>query len=140
MEYRPLFWLWQVSSTLKSSTDPCADTAGSGNSPITNTTKGSCGPAHSTSCLGSKFGDCCSEYGYCGSTSEYCSVNNGCQTDFGSCIAEEISISVDGSCGKGKTCQGSVFGNCCSGHGYCGSTADYCSATGGCQSAFGSCS
>lgn len=35
------------------------------------------------------------------------------------------------------TCQGSVFGNCCSPAGWCGSTAAYCGD--GCQSGFGSC-
>lgn len=47
-------------------------------------------------------------------------------------------LSVDGSCGPGKTCQRSIFGNCCSSHGWCGSSADYCGA--GCESAFGTCS
>ncbi|KLU85912.1 hypothetical protein MAPG_04931 [Magnaporthiopsis poae ATCC 64411] len=49
--------------------------------------------------------------------------------------------SADGSCGqvsgKAITCQGSVFGNCCSMYGYCGSTPGYCGS--GCQSAFGTC-
>lgn len=34
-------------------------------------------------CLGSAFGDCCSEWGYCGSTNAYCGT--GCQLAFGSC-------------------------------------------------------
>ncbi|KAH3941820.1 hypothetical protein HBI56_237000 [Parastagonospora nodorum] len=35
------------------------------------------------SCLNSKWGDCCSQYGYCGSTPAYCST--GCQSGWGSC-------------------------------------------------------
>jgi hypothetical protein len=35
------------------------------------------------------------------------------------------------------TCQGSVFGNCCSPAGWCGGTAAYCGD--GCQSGFGTC-
>jgi len=46
-------------------------------------------------------------------------------------------ISEDGSCGDGQTCQGSTFGNCCSAAGYCGSSSDYCGT--GCQSSFGTC-
>ncbi|KEQ65581.1 glycoside hydrolase family 61 protein [Aureobasidium melanogenum CBS 110374] len=49
-----------------------------------------------------------------------------------------LTVSTDGSCGNGVTCQGSSLGNCCSSHGYCGSSAEYCQA--GCNSAFGTCS
>jgi hypothetical protein len=48
-----------------------------------------------------------------------------------------LTISTEGSCGNGVTCQGSSFGICCSGHGYCGSTDEYCGT--GCNSAFGTC-
>jgi cobalamin biosynthesis Mg chelatase CobN len=48
-----------------------------------------------------------------------------------------LSISVDGTCGTTTTCQGSVFGNCCSQYGYCGSASGYCGT--GCQSGFGTC-
>lgn len=34
-------------------------------------------------CQGSTYGNCCSRYNFCGSTSEYCGT--GCQTGFGSC-------------------------------------------------------
>lgn len=34
-------------------------------------------------CAGSAFGDCCSEYGYCGGTNAYCGT--GCQAAFGTC-------------------------------------------------------
>ncbi|KAH7356170.1 hypothetical protein BKA66DRAFT_400422, partial [Pyrenochaeta sp. MPI-SDFR-AT-0127] len=36
-------------------------------------------------CQGSKWGNCCSQYGYCGSTRDYCDVANKCQKDFGTC-------------------------------------------------------
>ncbi|TKW50087.1 Chitin deacetylase [Colletotrichum tanaceti] len=50
-----------------------------------------------------------------------------------------LAVSRDGSCGAtgAKTCQGSVFGNCCSKNGWCGSTAAYCGT--GCQSKYGTC-
>ncbi|KAJ3547832.1 hypothetical protein NM208_g1312 [Fusarium decemcellulare] len=97
-------------------------------------TDGSCGKNGKT-CKGSKFGDCCSSSGYCGSSKDHCQA--GCQPQYGTCAAED-NISTDGSCGKnGKTCKGSTFGDCCSSSGYCGKTSTHCGA--GCNSAFGTC-
>jgi len=48
-----------------------------------------------------------------------------------------LEISTDGSCGNGITCEGSVWGRCCSAHGYCGNDDAYCGAE--CQVAFGAC-
>ncbi|CAK7218751.1 hypothetical protein SBRCBS47491_003616 [Sporothrix bragantina] len=45
---------------------------------------------------------------------------------------------VDGNCGKGITCLGSRFGNCCSANGFCGRTPEYCGQS--CQAQFGACS
>ncbi|KAF2741861.1 carbohydrate-binding module family 18 protein, partial [Sporormia fimetaria CBS 119925] len=50
-------------------------------------------------------------------------------------------VSKDARCGtqhNGQTCQGSVFGNCCSQYGYCGTGNTYCGA-GNCQKDFGAC-
>ncbi|OAL44264.1 hypothetical protein IQ07DRAFT_481616, partial [Pyrenochaeta sp. DS3sAY3a] len=45
---------------------------------------GSCGATGGgQTCGGSVFGNCCSEYGYCGSTDIYCGT--GCQSGFGTC-------------------------------------------------------
>ncbi|KAI1810138.1 concanavalin A-like lectin/glucanase domain-containing protein [Poronia punctata] len=44
---------------------------------------GHCGEAAKAICQGSLFGDCCSFYGYCGNTTEYCGL--GCQGAFGQC-------------------------------------------------------
>ncbi|KAI0550257.1 carbohydrate esterase family 4 protein [Xylaria curta] len=49
-----------------------------------------------------------------------------------------LTVSIDGNCGSGVTCQGSVFGNCCSVNGYCGASIDYCGNN--CNAQFGSCS
>lgn len=51
----------------------------------------------------------------------------------------EARISRDGKCGGSSraTCQGSVFGNCCSRNGWCGSKTDYCGK--GCNTTYGSC-
>ena len=96
---------------------------------------GSCG--NGVTCVGSTFGNCCSASGYCGSTDVYCGA--GCQAAFGECTTPEDGqvISEDGSCGEGVTCQGSVFGSCCSAYGYCGSTDGHCGE--GCQPAHGTC-
>jgi hypothetical protein len=49
-----------------------------------------------------------------------------------------MATSTDGSCDAITTCQGSIFGDCCSQYGWCGSTVDYCGT--GCQPNFGKCS
>jgi len=76
-------------------------------------------------------GKCCSKYGWCGTTSEYCDVSSGCQSEFGKCNTKK----VDGKCGKeyGKC----PSGQCCSKYGWCGKDSKYCGA--GCQHDFGKC-
>ncbi|KAH7135567.1 hypothetical protein B0J11DRAFT_393696, partial [Dendryphion nanum] len=44
---------------------------------------GLCGGTTGQTCQGSDFGNCCSEYGYCGNTEIYCAA--GCQPAFGTC-------------------------------------------------------
>ncbi|RYP41199.1 hypothetical protein DL767_001203 [Monosporascus sp. MG133] len=39
--------------------------------------------------------------------------------------------SVDGTCPRGVTCQGTAFGDCCSPFGFCGSGPEYCGDGGG---------
>ncbi|KEF52080.1 uncharacterized protein A1O9_11706 [Exophiala aquamarina CBS 119918] len=47
---------------------------------------GRCGQENNAQiCLGSTFGSCCSEQGWCGNNSTYCGT--GCQSDFGECNA-----------------------------------------------------
>ncbi|OIW33136.1 hypothetical protein CONLIGDRAFT_695511 [Coniochaeta ligniaria NRRL 30616] len=48
-----------------------------------------------------------------------------------------LQVSNDGSCGAGLTCDGSLYGQCCSEHGFCGNGDAYCGA--GCQAEFGAC-
>ena len=47
-------------------------------------TDGSCG--NGITCVGSQWGRCCSEHGFCGNDAAYCGV--GCQATFGSCEGE----------------------------------------------------
>jgi len=87
-------------------------------------------------CVGSKFGNCCSKNYYCGSTLDYCAVSGGCLAAFGNCQA----VTIDGICGfNGRTCLGGKFGNCCGKNYLCGSSADYCSVSSGCLASFGTC-
>ncbi|TDZ49968.1 Lectin-B [Colletotrichum trifolii] len=116
----------------------CTGTS-SGSSSIT--PNGVCGGTNQYTCSGGTFGNCCSQYGYCGNTDQHCL--NGCQSAFGDCSSITQggkSVSTDGLCGgtKGQTCQGSTFGDCCSEWGYCGSSSGHCS--GKCQTSFGTCS
>jgi len=93
-----------------------------------------------------KKGYCCSRYGWCGKSNEYCNISKGCQSKFGKCninasIGEkkdnEIIISTDGRCGenRGKCMKG----YCCSIFGWCGKSDEYCDISKGCQSKFGKC-
>jgi hypothetical protein len=38
--------------------------------------------AGGASCTG---GECCSQYGYCGTTNDYCCISLGCQQGYGPC-------------------------------------------------------
>ncbi|KAF2262629.1 glycoside hydrolase/deacetylase [Lojkania enalia] len=44
---------------------------------------GTCGSSVKMTCQGSTFGNCCSQYGWCGTTSGHCGT--GCQSAFGTC-------------------------------------------------------
>lgn len=74
--------------------------------------------------------ECCSIHGWCGSTSDYCSINNGCQTAYGTCndtataptipTASGTTAELGGQCGPGfGSCAAT---ECCSPSGWCGST------------------
>lgn len=55
---------------------------------------GRCGSTDPSSqiCIGSSFGSCCSEKGWCGSADDYCGT--GCQGDFGQCNGTNIVVVV----------------------------------------------
>ena len=92
---------------------------------------GRCGPGIGVC----KSGECCSRYGWCGTTEKYCSVERGCQSEFGDCegikrkasksvTSENLTISEDGRCGSGiGVCS---KGECCSKYGWCGTSEKYC--------------
>jgi hypothetical protein len=105
-----------------------------------------CGAQFGLTCQGSTFGNCCSQYNYCGSTSAYCGT--GCQSKFGTCTkqpgttqassststrssspvaspASTLKVSSNARCGNaygaspgGMTCLGSKYGDCCSQYSY----------------------
>jgi len=98
---------------------------------------------------------CCNKDGRCGLTSDYCSVNAGCQNKYGMCLIDkETPVSsatadenskIGQKCGKGhgsciiKGEDGHTYEHisCCSEKGYCGLSDDHCGK--GCQSEFGAC-
>ncbi|GJC90152.1 lectin-C [Colletotrichum liriopes] len=50
---------------------------------------GACGiPNGNTTCAGSAFGSCCSQYNFCGSSTAHCGT--GCQSSFGTCCEYPI--------------------------------------------------
>ncbi|KAF8867035.1 glycoside hydrolase/deacetylase [Acephala macrosclerotiorum] len=74
--------------------------------------------------------------GWCGNSTDYCSVSNGCQSAYGTCDAATNSTSgggtgtpgtsTNGQCGPGfGTCASN---ECCSLAGFCGVTEEYCTA------------
>jgi hypothetical protein len=130
--------------------------------PTAVSTNGNCGGNTGFTCGGSEFGNCCSQAGWCGTTTDHCGT--GCQNVFGVCgssdkwsssaavasptaassaPAASASIqgkpSTDGSCGgtSGSNCLGWSEGECCSQYGWCGNTADHCGAS--CNPLFGKC-
>ncbi|KAF5024579.1 hypothetical protein F66182_3342 [Fusarium sp. NRRL 66182] len=114
----------------------CQSKFGSCTGSDTISTDGVCG-SNGKTCLGSKYGDCCSSNNSCGKTDAHCLTSSACQPKFGTCTGAE-NVSTDGSCGaNGKTCLGSKYGDCCSSSGFCGGTDDFCGAN--CQAKFGKC-
>ncbi|OAX79990.1 hypothetical protein ACJ72_05685 [Emergomyces africanus] len=90
---------------------------------------GTCGPLFrdNRTCIGSKFGDCCSVTGYCGTGPKWCGYGN-CYS--GACDTSLGSVSTDGTCGPNfpgnMICVGSAYGECCSTSGFCGSSSRHC--------------
>jgi hypothetical protein len=134
--------------------DPAANwyrtTSGGGTTTPPPTTGGTTSPDET--CGGSNAyvcpsGQCCSQYGWCGTTTDYCGT--GCQSTFGTCTGGTTTGGgtttpppASGGSSPDGTCAGangySCGGDCCSQYGWCGTTADYCGA--GCQGSFGTCS
>ncbi|ORX42197.1 subtilisin-like protein [Piromyces finnis] len=128
----------------------------------TSTVSGRCGPEYGAC---PRASDCCSKWGYCGTSSKHC--EEGCQSEFGKCLntkkttttttttktkttkttktsstkkptsTKKIPTStVSGRCGS-KYGKCSKSSECCSQYNYCGTTSEYCGK--GCQSDFGKC-
>lgn len=123
-------------------------------------TDGTCG--NGITCSGTRYGACCSAFGYCGTGDDFCALDNGCQPSWGYCeggntpppavstrttISPQPSsqpgggISRDGKCGPSnkQTCSGSTFGSCCGADNTCSTTTLGCLAILGCQKDYGYC-
>ena len=159
----PVFGTCGSSNTTSSAPIPSPTSNSTVPTPTAVSTNGACGPSNGFSCAGSAFGDCCSEYGFCGATTLYCDA--GCNPLFGKCssagsnsttpisnttptasLTTSSSIptptlikSPNGSCGGNTsyTCIGYHMGECCSQYGFCGGDERYCDA--GCNPLFGNC-
>ncbi|KAJ3050117.1 hypothetical protein HK097_008908, partial [Rhizophlyctis rosea] len=115
----------------------------SGGIPIsgTPTSSATATPGNGRTCGGGSRGNglcpldglCCSQHGYCGTGTEYCSVTatriTGTVTT--TRTSTTTSVSNGGTCGGGVTGNGLCpqAGMCCSQHGYCGTGSEYCSVT-----------
>ncbi|KAI8906881.1 hypothetical protein EDD86DRAFT_192827 [Gorgonomyces haynaldii] len=105
-----------------------------------------CGPLGGNGVCAS--GECCSQWGWCGTTTEYCGT--GCLPAFGKCNgvtspSPSPSTSVTPPTPSSTPGCGPSFGTmcnvaqkqCCSQWGWCGTTSAYCGT--GCQSKYGLC-
>ena len=71
-------------------------------------------------------GSCCSQYFYCGTTSDYCGAGSTCVNNYGN--GTQPCNMTDIPCGNGFRGNGICSnGECCSQYGYCGTSAAYCS-------------
>ncbi|KAL7274592.1 hypothetical protein RUND412_002491 [Rhizina undulata] len=110
---------------------------------------GTCGGTDAYTC-GTTVNKCCSQYGWCGDTDDYCLTSMNCQAAFGICTtaantttsddtsSTSTAAPISGRCGtqgNGEICP---TGQCCSDSGYCGTTEDYCQSP-LCQVGFGTC-
>jgi len=122
----------------------CQSEFGKCTSSTTTSTNGRCGKDYDySSCPSSQ---CCSKYGYCGTSDEHCLASKGCQSEFGKCTSstttttkKSSATSTNGRCGKDYGYSSCPSGQCCSKYSYCGTSDDYCLASKGCQSEFGKC-
>lgn len=76
-------WYRDASGTSSSATTTATTSAATStvNSALVISTDATCGTG--LTCQGSTFGNCCSQAGWCGSTTDYCGT--GCQSAFGTC-------------------------------------------------------
>jgi len=119
-------WSLKNSKPSKKTTTTRTTTTTNYSSPTpTEDTKYRCGPKFNNKLCSN--GECCSEYGYCGTSEKHCGT--GCQSSYGRC-------------NDGGRC-GSEFGkclndrHCCSKYGYCDISEAHCGT--GCQSKYGLC-
>lgn len=101
-----------------------------------------CGVANSN--LSCSDGLCCSQFDFCGNTTDYC--GDGCQSDFGVCTPGSTGTGTGTGAGAGDGLCGPDNGDavcpddqCCSGAGFCGTTEPYCMDPANCQLAYGRC-
>jgi hypothetical protein len=63
---------------------------------------GTCGSKTNYTCTGSRWGDCCSSYGFCGRSEKYCAADT-CNPEYGVCPwvpSGPLNVSTDGTCGQ----------------------------------------
>jgi hypothetical protein len=106
----PLFGKCGVQPSVSASTMSAAPLP-TASHPIANALTGECGPAVGKTCKGFTHGgvqaECCSQYGYCGNTIEYCGT--GCNPIYGNCKSSvyssvaSSSVSISASVSESKT-------------------------------------
>ncbi|KAI4603510.1 hypothetical protein KJ359_003322 [Pestalotiopsis sp. 9143b] len=83
----------------ESSTSKRTATAPSPTGGLVVSEEGDCG--NNVTCVGSEFGNCCSQHGWCGSTTDYC--GDGCQPEWGSGCLSASSSSAPATTSSGSS-------------------------------------
>ncbi|KAL2068366.1 hypothetical protein VTL71DRAFT_16464 [Oculimacula yallundae] len=82
----PIFSTKATTSSTKSSTKVSSSSTKSATpsaSPLVKSPDGTCGGTKKYTCLASGYGNCCSQYNWCGATADHCGT--ACQKGFGTC-------------------------------------------------------
>ncbi len=96
-------------------------------------TGGTCGGGQVGNGICLNSNECCSQYGFCGSSSEHCAIAAGTTdqqqpSQTTASPQQEQQQQVYGTCGNGATGNGICPTNsdCCSAQGFCGTTLEHC--------------
>eukprot|EP00569_Conticribra_weissflogii_P004652 CAMPEP_0171337300 /NCGR_PEP_ID=MMETSP0878-20121228/6615_1 /TAXON_ID=67004 /ORGANISM="Thalassiosira weissflogii, Strain CCMP1336" /LENGTH=948 /DNA_ID=CAMNT_0011838919 /DNA_START=278 /DNA_END=3124 /DNA_ORIENTATION=- len=116
---------------------PCITDPGDGTNPIV----GTCGNGFRGDGICAWEGYCCSEWGWCGTTAEYCEGPSSAPTPFDLAPTAPTPSLDAGRCGNGEEGEGLCAdeNHCCSQWGYCGEGEGYCYEVDDGTNADGSC-
>lgn len=90
--------------------------------PPATSTNGHCGPDSNTKC---PTGECCSVFGWCGSSSDHCITHKRSDSTYDGPPNTTLPVTSDMRCGPDNNAR-CPAGHCCSVFGWCGNGTDHC--------------